>query len=285
MKLTDIEIRLSGAGTYNGAQTNPNLSLGNYPSSTVLKNYKAASAPTTISGVTITATGVGSGNPVGNGTLTFTEATNELQWTPPGGTIGPAVAFTADATKILYGVQGSDTTSGYIQVTVVYATLNALTTNLTNTITISDHADLINALFGNISSAEASAGGIKYRAVFLRNSHATESLDAAKLLFILQGGNITPMPNETMEFAVEDPSSRTTGFIQTIANESTAPVGLTWSTVSTEGTALAIAGVANLSATQTTGLWLKRTVTAGAGPYPNNSVQMMVLGDIASIEN
>ena len=63
----------------------------------------------------------------------------------------------------------------------------------------------------------------------------------------------------------EEPSSKTTGFIQTIANEGTAPTGITWDT---DVTAAAGVSIGNLLTLEMYALWIHRDVIAGAVSDP-----------------
>lgn len=116
MKLPDIKEYKTGATSDGGAPPDP-PNLGAHRSNVEINNTKNAAmpGPSNVTGVVIDFASVA--NTDGAGTLTFTKSTNELQWTPPGGSIGIAVPFTVDATKVIYG---SDT-SMYIQVTVTFA--------------------------------------------------------------------------------------------------------------------------------------------------------------------
>lgn len=367
MKGPDVKIFLSKATVDGGVQTNPNLSLGGFRSSTELLNKKNAvkPAPATIAGVTINFASVA--NVDGNGTLTYTAATKELQWTPPGGTIGTAVAFTVNATKVIYG---SDI-SMFVEVTVTFASLPvanqtdtiainkksasapvtitgvrinwaslqndnasgtltytaatkelqwtppggtigapvAFTVNGTNvleggnnklksievTVTTaslpvanasepiaisSAVGSLLNNAFDDVSSAEASAGDTEYRAFLIKNTHDTETLNSPIRIWIPQN---TPAAGDTFEIAIEAPSAQPTGSIQSIANESTAPVGLTFSAPTTEATGILLP--ISLAAGQIYGLWQKRIVTAGASALSNNFVMIAISGDIGNLEN
>jgi hypothetical protein len=278
MKATDIKIYGSNKpGTADGqAQTDQLLWLGDRRSSTLVKNYKAATG-LTIPGITITTTGVSVANPDGNGSLIFLTASNTLQWQAFGDTAGPLVTFTADATKVLY----SNNSDYSIEVTVVFATLDA-EADTTDTITIADHADLILNIFPHITSAQATAGNTAYRAIWHKNEHATESLKIAKA-FIKQ---ITPSTDDSWKFAMEDPTDRISNIvIQEVADVNTSPTGRTWNNVTTEGTAIAIEGAADLAAGESTAIWFERTVTAGATAYKDNNIEISFFGDIENLEN
>src|SRR3990167_9477438 len=77
-----------------------------------------------------------------------------------------------------------------------------------------------NNLFDDVSGDESSTGDTEYRAVGFLNSHGSLPLTAGKVWISVDTGNA----EDDISFGVETPSpSETTGSIQTIANESTAP--------------------------------------------------------------
>lgn len=270
MKGTDIKEYLTGATSDGGVQTDPNLSFGNFRSSTVLVNKKDATAPSAITGVTIDF--ASSANADGAGTLTYTLSGNQLQWTAPGDTIGAAVGFTADATKLLY----SANESMFIQVTVVFASLPGAAAG-PDSITISDNTGTKNNIYDNVSSAEASPGDTEYRCKAYKNEHATETAFGAKVHISAE----TPGA-DSWDIAVQAPSSQPSGNADTIANESTAPTTPTFSHPITVGTALSIG---DLAPGQIYFVWMKRIVPASTASYGNNFCHTTLTFDAASLEN
>lgn len=69
------------------------------------------------------------------------------------------------------------------------------------------------------------------------------------------------------------------GTEQTVANESTAPGSVTFSTAAGEGNALTIG---DIPAGQHKAIWVKRIVGAGAAAYNADSVVIKVQGDTAA---
>lgn len=110
-------------------------------------------------------------------------------------------------------------------------------------------------IFDNVSSVEATAGDVEYRCVYIRNGHGSLSLTTAVVW--IQAN--TPSAQTTVDIGLG--TAAISGTEQTIANEGTAPTGITWSAAATEGAALAIG---DLAAGATRSVWLRRTVTAGA---------------------
>lgn len=124
-------------------------------------------------------------------------------------------------------------------------------------------------LFDVVLGSEGEAGDTEYRAVFIRNNHATLTLTAAKVYIETQ----TPSPNTSVAISV---ATEIGSPIQTIANENTAPTGQTFSAPADEASALSLG---DLGPGAVRGLWIKRIVLAGAGAYANDQVRIRVFGD------
>ncbi len=128
-------------------------------------------------------------------------------------------------------------------------------------------------LFDNVSSAESSAGDTEYRCLYVKNNHGSLALQSAKVYIQTN----TPSSDTSAEIALG--SSAINGTEQTIANESTAPTSVTFSTAAGSGNALSIG---NIPAGQTKAIWVKRIVGAGAAAYNADSVIIRVEGDTAA---
>jgi hypothetical protein len=248
--LVDIGLFLSGGA----GNTDPNAALGGIISST--RFVSQATSGNTIAGVTIADAAE---NTVGSGTLAYAVSGKTLTWTPPSGAAGTAVPLTADGT---YLIRGSGSTAGYLRVTVVFASLPA--SNVTNTIVVSNWD---NKLFDDVTKAQALAGDTNYRCIYLKNTHASDTATNVSV-WINQdtpGGDTISIGSDPA--GVGDGSS--TGVATTIANEATAPGGVTFSQPLTEVAAI------NLG-TFTTGtgraLWIKRDVPVNTlTAYPDDT--------------
>jgi len=128
-------------------------------------------------------------------------------------------------------------------------------------------------LFDNVSSAESAAGDTEYRCFYVKNTHATLTLQAAKVYIQTN----TPSADTSAEIGLG--TSAVNGTEQTVANESTAPSGVTFSTAAGSGNALSIG---NIPAGQHKAIWLKRIVNAAAAAYNSDSVIIRVEGDTAA---
>ena len=123
--------------------------------------------------------------------------------------------------------------------------------------------------FDDVSSAEASAGDTEYRCVYVHNAHATLTLIGAKV-FIQ-----TNTPSSDTDIAIGLGSSAINGTEQTVADESAAPTGVSFSAPTTFAGGLAIG---DLAAGAHKAVWVRRTVNAGAAAYAD-SFTLRVQGD------
>lgn len=124
-------------------------------------------------------------------------------------------------------------------------------------------------ILDNVSSAEAVAGDIEYRCVYVKNNHGSLTLLGAKVW--IQAN--TPSGDTGVEIGLG--TSAINGNEQTVADESTAPSGVTFSNPANEGAGLSIG---DLASGATKAVWIKRTVTAGAAAT-SDSFTLRVKGD------
>lgn len=127
-------------------------------------------------------------------------------------------------------------------------------------------------LLDTVSSAEAAAGDVEYRCEYIHNAHATLTLEAAKVW--VQAN--TPSADTTIEIGLGTSAVNATE--QTIANESTAPSGVTFVAAVNEAGAVALG---DIPAGQHRAIWIKRTVTAAAAAS-NDTATLRVKGDTAA---
>jgi hypothetical protein len=105
-------------------------------------------------------------------------------------------------------------------------------------------------IFDRVSAAEAAAGDVEYRAIDAKNTNATDTLLDA-VVYLVE----TSSADTTVAIAYDSTGT------QSIVNESTAPVGLSFSTPVTAGTGIALG---DMAAGATKRIWMRRTVTGGA---------------------
>ncbi len=144
---------------------------------------------------------------------------------------------------------------------------NASLGGVISTTEITDNT--LHNLFDKVSAGEAQTGDTEYRAIFIKNTHASLTLAGAKVYIQTN----TPSTDTSVQISVatEDGSP-----IQTIADESTAPTGQSFSTADGESNALSLG---DLAAGAVKGLWIKRIVSSNASAYANDSVVIKVVGE------
>lgn len=238
----DLKFVLSGGA----ANTDPAAALGGAVSTAgggvILSQSMTAS---TIAGVTYNDA---AGNVAGNGTVTYTTSGTTLQWTPPGGGIGPAVNIGVTGDYTVYGADGL----AHIKISSVSGSLGG---NATQAVTI---AYQTNKLFDNIPVSESSVGDTEYRCMYIKNTHASETM-AGILMWI----DIDPVGSDSLQIGL-DPVG-VNGVATTIADENTAPTGVTFSAPTNETTALSFG---SLTFGSFYAVWVKRVVPVVTNSTP-----------------
>ena len=130
-------------------------------------------------------------------------------------------------------------------------------------------ADVPSGIFDDVSSAEASAGSVEYRCIYVHNNHGTLSLLGAKLWIQ------TNTPSGDTDIAVGLGASGLNGAETAVASETSAPAGVSFSTPSAFASGL---GLGDLPSGQHFAVWVRRTVTAGAAAT-SDSFTLRVQGD------
>jgi len=124
-------------------------------------------------------------------------------------------------------------------------------------------------IYDDVSSAEATAGDIEYRCVYIHNGHATLSYLGSKIWVQTN----TPSADTTVAIGLGTSGLNATE--QTVANENTAPVGVTFSSpVDFAGGLL----MGDIPAGQHYAVWIRRTVNAAAAAVAD-SFTLRVQGD------
>jgi hypothetical protein len=128
-------------------------------------------------------------------------------------------------------------------------------------------------LFDDISSGEASAGDTEYRCIYIHNNHGSLTMEATKVW--IQAN--TPSADTTIAIGLGTAAIDATE--QTVVDESTAPSGVSFSSPSTEGTALSIG---NIPFGQHKAVWIRRVVNAAAAAYTNDTFTLRTKCDTAA---
>lgn len=131
----------------------------------------------------------------------------------------------------------------------------------------------VHNLFDQVSSAESSAGDTEYRCFYVKNTHATLTMQVA----VAWIESNTPSTGTAVRIALGTSAVNATE--QTIGSESTEPTGVTWSSAATEGAALSIG---DIPAGQTKAIWVERVVSAGAGAYNDDQCTIRIKCDTAA---
>lgn len=131
----------------------------------------------------------------------------------------------------------------------------------------------IDGLFDQTSSAEALAGDTEYRCVYLHNGNGSSEMLSAVVWISAN----TPSGGTALAIGVG--TAAVNGTEQTVANESTAPAGVTFSEPASQGAGLALG---NIPAGQHKAIWLRRTVNASTAATANDTFTLGYAADYTS---
>lgn len=134
-------------------------------------------------------------------------------------------------------------------------------------------AATLHNLFDQVSGDEGDAGDIEYRCFYIHNSHGSLSLQNAVIWIETQ----TPSGDSAIAIALAGEGLNATA--ETIVDESTAPAGESFTAPATKGAGLSLG---TIPAGQHYAVWVRRTITAAAAAYDNDSVLIRVEGDTAA---
>lgn len=131
-------------------------------------------------------------------------------------------------------------------------------------------SDTLHNLFDKVTGDESGSGNTEYRAFFVKNNHATLSLENTKLWI---------KTNTTGGDYVEIGKEATGGDDkQTITNESTAPEDITFAACSSKSAGLDLSTIAPGGIYL---IWIKRVVPESCPAKDNNSFEIQLEGDTA----
>jgi len=135
-------------------------------------------------------------------------------------------------------------------------------------------SDTSQNIFDNVTGTQSQTGSTEYRCFYVHNNHGSLTLVDAKIWFVSN----TTSGDDTVDMAI-DATVAINGTEQSIGNESAAPASpaLTFSNP-TSGSPLTIG---NIGPGQHKGIWLRRTVNAGAAAITNNQFSWIVEGETA----
>jgi len=119
-------------------------------------------------------------------------------------------------------------------------------------------------LFADSLGTESAAGSTKYRAIYVHNAHASLTMLNARLYITAN----TPSTDDTISIAIG--TAAINGTEQTIADENTAPTGVTWSTAAIDyASGLALG---DIPFGQHKAIWFRRVINASAAAYNSDSL-------------
>ena len=135
----------------------------------------------------------------------------------------------------------------------------------------------LNALFDDISGAENAASAVDYRCIFIHNSNASNALQNAVVWIsseVAGGASIAIGVDPAAASAIGSASTQAA----TIANETTAPSGVTFTAPTTAGTGLSLG---TINSGYCRAVWVRRTA-ANSAALNNDGVTLSVQGDTAA---
>lgn len=131
-----------------------------------------------------------------------------------------------------------------------------------------------NNLFDDVSGAESAAGDTNYRGFYVRNNHGSLTLVDARIYI----SSLTSSADTEFDLAVAAEAMNVQ--MATIANEATAPATVSFSRPTTYTGGLQLNSATGLTSGSNRGVWIKRSVTAGAAAAADAGT-LKVEGDTA----
>lgn len=125
------------------------------------------------------------------------------------------------------------------------------------------------SIYDDVTSAEASSGDTEYRCIYVHNNHGTLTYLGSKVWIQ------TNTPSADTDVAIGLGTSAVNGTEQTVADENTAPSGVTFSAPTSFAGGLSIG---DIPAGQHKAVWIRRTINAGAA-VASDSFTLRVQGD------
>ncbi len=128
-------------------------------------------------------------------------------------------------------------------------------------------------LFDIVSGDEAAAGDTEYRCLYVKNNHGTLTLQNAEIWVQTE----TPSGSSDEEIGLG--TSAINGVEQAVANEATAPAGVTFAQANGEGASL---NIGNIPPGQHKAVWVKRVISASAPAVNSDASVLRVKGETAA---
>ena len=147
---------------------------------------------------------------------------------------------------------------------------NACTGGVISTTQITDNT--LHNLFNLVTGAQALAGYIDYRGIYIKNNHGSLTLNTPISVWLAQN----TADNEI--YIGLDPAG-VNATMATIADINTAPAGVTFTQPATSGAGLS---VAQIPSGQSFGLWVKRSVPSSTSAINAAQFQIEIQGDTSA---
>lgn len=135
-----------------------------------------------------------------------------------------------------------------------------------------------NDLYDDISGSENSSGTVDYRCIFVHNSNSANVLQNTKAWLsaeVAGGANVAIGVDPTAASAVGSATAQAV----TIANETTAPAGVTFTSPTNAGAGIDLGNIPN---GQVRAFWVRRTAT-NSSALSADGVTIAVTGDTGSL--
>lgn len=124
-------------------------------------------------------------------------------------------------------------------------------------------------LFDDVNDTEAASGDTEYRCFYIKNTNGASALASAAVYI----ASNSPSADTTVQIGLD--AAGVNGTATTIANESAAPAGVSFSSAANAGAALSIGSMA---ANAYIGVWMKRVVDADAAAAASDPVSIRITG-------
>lgn len=131
----------------------------------------------------------------------------------------------------------------------------------------------LNNLWDDVSGAESTAGDTEYRCIYVVNSHGSLTLEGAKVWISTNTSN----PSSAIAIALDGGGKDATA--ETVANESTAPSGETFTQPSSFAGGLSLG---DLAAGEKYAIWIRRIIPSSQTAQSNVTYVLSVQGDTAA---
>jgi hypothetical protein len=122
-------------------------------------------------------------------------------------------------------------------------------------------------LFDVVGNTESVAGDVEYRCIYVKNTSSTFTLNTSYI--DIKSNTTSPSTSIDLSLGI----SAINGTEQTIVNESTSPTGMSWII---ENTGNKVIG--SLSPGQHKAIWVRRTVSASAVSFNNDTAIIQLVG-------